>query len=174
MNKFFGAIRGKDFTMKVNGEGKIIEITGFNAMASSVADSMGLSGEKRENMLRVFGQQFNEKSVKEQFERFLFIFPDKQVKVGDSWEKSTASGGMLGGNYTSVYTVTDIEGEMVTLDESTSISSDNSLRKMEGKISGSITIDSRTGLIVNAEQDITGKVNEIKIKGKTRVKGKAN
>jgi hypothetical protein len=174
MNKFFGAIKGKDFTIKVNGEGKILEITGFEAIANSVADSMGLTGERRENMLMVFGKQFNEKSVKDQLERFLFIFPDKEVKVGDSWEKSNITGGMMGGTYSSVYTVTDIEGDMVTLEESTKIGSDKDPGKMNGKISGTLTIDSKTGLVVKADQDITGTINDTKINGKTRVKGKAN
>ncbi len=177
MNKFFGAIKKQEFTMKVNSEGSITEVTGFDQMAASIADSLGLQGASREQMLQAFSKRFNGDAVKEQMERFLFIFPDKQVKVGDSWTKSSSQKGLMDAKYNSVYKVTDIEGEMVTVEELTTINSANPQTELAGEIKGELVIDSRTGLVVNADQDIKAntkeKGNTVKITGKTKVKGKA-
>lgn len=177
MNKFFGAIKKQEFTMKVNSEGSITEVTGFDQMAASIADSLGLQGASREQMLQAFSKRFNGDAVKEQMERFLFIFPDKEVKVGDSWTKSSSQKGLMDAKYNSVYKVTDIEGEMVTVEELTTINSANPQTELTGEIKGELVIDSRTGLVVNADQDIKAntkeKGNTVKITGKTKVKGKA-
>lgn len=177
MNKFFGAIKQQKFTMMVNSEGSIIEITGFDQMAASIADSLGLQGASREQMLQAFRKRFNGEAVKEQMERFLFIFPDKEVKVGDSWTKNSTQKGVLDAKYSSVYKVTDIEGDMVTVVELTTIDSGNPQSTLNGEIKGELIIDSRTGLVVNADQDIKAntkeKGNTVKITGKTKVKGKA-
>lgn len=177
MNQFFGAIKQQKFTLKVNAEGSITEITGFDEMAASIADSLGLQGASREQMLQAFSKRFNGDAVKEQMERFLFIFPDKEVKVGDSWTKSSSQKGLMDAKYNSVYKVTDIEGDMVTLEELTTINAAHPQTALTGNIKGELIIDSRTGLVVNADQDIKANTKEkgveVKITGKTKVKGKA-
>jgi hypothetical protein len=177
MNKFFGAVKKQEFTMKVNPEGRITEVEGFDKMADSIADSLGLQGTNRDQMLQAFKKQFNADAAKEQMERFLFIFPDKEVKVGDSWTKSSSQRGIMDAKYSSVYKVTDIEGDMVTVDEITTINAGSSGSDLNGQIKGELVIDSRTGLVVKASQDLkanaTDKAVPVKIIGKTKIKGQA-
>lgn len=177
LNRLFGAIKGQQFLMKVDPEGKVVEITGFKEMGQSIADSLGLDKEKKEEMMKSFSQQFNETSMKEQFERVLYIFPNKEVKVGDSWEKKTVTSGPMAGNYNSTYTVKDIEGDMVTLEEVTKIESDNEQMKLKGEQTGTLVVDSKTGLVVTADMDLTlastSAGTKIDMKGKTKIKGKA-
>lgn len=177
MNKILGAIKGRQFTMKVNAEGKVLEVEGFENMAQSIIDSLDIGVEMREQMIQQFDKQFNEQSVKDQFERILYIFPNKEIKVGDSWEKKSSSLGIAKGLYNSVYTVTDIEGDMVTLDEKSTIKSDDEGAKMNGKVSSKIIVDSKTGLIVSADMDMTittqAEGQSFDIKAKTNIKGKA-
>ena len=177
VNKLFSAIKGRKFSMKVNAEGKVEEVTGFKEMAQSIMDSIGVDETMKEQMQEQFSKQFNENSMKDQFERVLYIFPNKEVKVGDSWQKTTTPGGALGGKYTSTYTVSEIEGDMVTLEEKSKIDGVSAEMNMKGDITGTLVIDSRSGLVVSADQDMDLKINadgkEIKMKGKTKIKGKA-
>jgi hypothetical protein len=177
LNSLFGAIKGKKFYMKVNAEGKVEEITGIKEMAQSIVDSMGVDEKMKEQMQQQFSKQFNETSMKDQFERVLYIFPNKEVKVGDSWQKTTTPGGAMGGKYTSTYTVTEIEGDMVTLEEKSKIDGASEAMNMKGDITGTLVIDSKSGLVVSADQDMDLKMStegkEIKMKGKTKIKGKA-
>lgn len=177
MNRLFGAISGQRFVMKVNNEGKIEEITGFKEMAGAIADSLRLEGEERQEMMGKFEQNFSEKAIKGQFERILYIFPNKEVKVGDTWEKSTNVAGQMGGKYISTYKVKEIEGDMVTLEEKTKIEGETEGMEISGNVSGVLVVDSKSGLMVNADQDIIIKMNKagakITLNAKNKIKGKA-
>lgn len=172
-----GAIKGRRFTMKVNAEGRVEEVTGFQGMAEAIADSLQLGEKEKAQMMTTFEQQFNEKEIKGQFERVLYIFPNKEVKVGDSWEKTTSAGKQLGGGtYTSTYTVKDIEGDMVTLEEKSKITAPAGGEGLSGDVTGILVVDSKSGLVVNAEQEMSLKTKsqgvEVEMKGKSKVKGK--
>jgi hypothetical protein len=177
LNSIFGAIKGRKFTMKVDEEGKVQEVTGFENMAKMIVDSIGLGEDEKQEMIKKFEGQFNAKNMQGQFDRFLYIFPNKEVKVGDTWQKKSDVSGPAAGKYNSTYKVTDIEGDMVTLDESTKMESEEEKVKMKGNITGSIVVDSKTGLIVSADQEmnITTETNgmSMEMKGKTKIKGKA-
>ncbi len=178
IQKMFGAIRGQRFTLKVNQEGQITDVRGFENMAENIADSLGLDEKERAEMLQGFKGQFNQSEMKQSLERFWYIFPNKEVKVGDSWEKLTESGGKMPAKYRSTYTVKEIEGDMVTLDEVSKIESkENEEIALTGEITGTIVVDSRSGLVVTANQDMDMKASakgmSFDIKGKSRIKGKA-
>lgn len=177
INSILGAIKGRKFTMKVNAEGRIEEVAGLAGMAQAIVDSTGVDEKMKEQMKQEFDKQFNEKNVKEQFERVLYIFPNKEVKVGDTWQKTTTPGGPMGGKYTSTYKVTDIEGDMVTLEENSKIEGLSTEMNMKGTIAGSLVVDSRSGLVVSANQDMNMTINtegkEVKVVGKTKIKGVA-
>ena len=97
--------------------------------------------------------------------------------MGDSWQKTTTPGGVMGGKYTSTYTVSEIEGDMVTLEEKSKIDGTSDALNMKGDITGTLVVDSKTGLVVNADQDMeittTKAGTSMKMKGKTKIKGKA-
>lgn len=178
LNSLLGAVKGRKFTLKVNAEGEVLEVTGLKDMAQSITDSMSYLDEKqKQEMMSKFTQQFNDQNIKDQFERVLYIFPNKEVKVGDSWQKTTKPGGMMGGQYNSTYTVKEIEGDMVTLEEKSTVDGTSEAMKMSGDISGTMVVDSKSGLVVSGEQEmkITTSTNgaNIKLNGKTKIKGKA-
>lgn len=177
VNAALAAIKGRQFRMKVNAEGKVEEISGLKGMAGAIADSLGLDEKQKQLMAARFDQQFNDKEVQGQFEQVFNILPNKEVKVGDSWKKTINAGSMFRGSaMTSTYTVDEIEGDMVTLEEKTQVQP-NGQTGMSGTISGTLVVDSRTGLVVNADRDITLSMTqggkEVTMKGKSKIKGKA-
>lgn len=180
INKIFGSIKGRKFQLKVNAEGKVLEVTGFKEMAQAMIDSMGgpLGPEEKEKMRESFEKQFNDEGVKSQFERVLYIFPNKEVKVGDSWQRNSTPGGSVPISYNSTYTVKEIEGDMVTLEEKSIVGSSDEKIKMDGTVTGTMVVDSRSGLIVTCNQEMNMKVDAngmaMETKSKTRIKGKAN
>jgi Family of unknown function (DUF6263) len=177
LNSLFGAIKGQRFSMKVDAEGKVLDVSGFENMANTIVDSMSLDEEHGRQLKEKFNQQFNSDKMKGQFGRIFYIFPNKQVKVGDSWQKNSDVKGEMAGTYNSTYKVTDIEGDMVTLAEDTKVESSQEKMKLNGKVKGTIVVDSRSGLVVNADQDINMTMEaagkSFEIKAKTKIKGKA-
>lgn len=177
INKVFAAMRHQKFIMIVNAEGSIIDVSGFDRIGSTIADSLGLEGQSREQLLAQFGSQFNGDEIKGQFERFWGIFPDKDVKVGDSWNKTAVLKGKMPGTYSSTYKVKDIEGDMVTIEEKTKVESKENSVGIKGDIEGTLVVDSRSGLVVTADQDMnlsaSGGGMNFDLKGKAKTKGVA-
>jgi hypothetical protein len=138
---------------------------------------MHLDANERAEMGKQFEKQFNADQIREQMERFWYIFPNKEVKIGDSWQRNNELKGDMPGTYKSTYTVKEIEGDMVTLDEVTHVESNVEKMKLNGDITGTIVVDSKIGLVVVADQDMKIKAEaegmSFEVRGKTKVKGKA-
>jgi hypothetical protein len=137
-----------------------------------------MSETEKQNMRQQFDKQFSDEGMKGQFERVLYIFPNKEVKVGDSWTKETVAGNDVRAKYNSTYTVSEIEGDMVTLKEKSKISSSDEKMELTGDVDGTIVVDSRSGLVVNSTQNMDMNIKaggmSMGMKGITKVKGKAN
>lgn len=178
MNKIVGMLVGKEFIIKVNDEGKVLEVTGFKEILSDMMDSMGMKGEAKEQAMAGMGDQFSEQSIKDQFAQVFNIFPNKEVKVGDSWEKNYTTGGKMGSTHNTTYTVKEIEGDHVSLSTKTKMSSREDGENIEGTQTGNIIVDSKTGLMISGDfdQDIRVKTEgqNINVTGKGKIKGKAN
>lgn len=178
MNKLFSGIKGKKFTMKVNKEGEVIEVLGFDKIAEAMADSMGLPEEGREKMKEMAAQRFNGDDIKKNFSQLFYIFPNKEVKIGDSWEKDFQIGsGEMPAKYNTTYTVKDIEGDIITLNAKTDIESGSEAIKIKGEQTGKLLVDSKSGLVLNADFDMDLKTSvagkTMDLKGKGKIKGKA-
>ncbi len=175
MSKLFHSIKGQKFTMKVNAEGKVLEVSGMEEMAKNIIDSLEMGDEFKETMNNSFKQQFNDASMKEQFERAFFIFPGKEVKVGDSWVKESSVPGGGAGSVKTTYTVDEIEGDMVILDMKSKIGGPDA-GKTYGTQSGKMTVDSRSGLIMESDLDMNIEAQEegasVKMVGKIRIRGR--
>lgn len=177
INKMFKGIIGKKFTMKVDEDGKVLEVTGFNKLFSDMVDSMGVDDEAKEKMMQGLSQQVNDEEIKDQFAQIFYIFPGKAVKPGDSWTISHETKGKMPAKYITTYKVKEIEGDMITLSTETKIESGEETFKIEGDQNGAMIVDSRTGLVVTADfkQDITFSSSGLSftMKGKGRIKGTA-
>lgn len=177
INKMFHAIKGQQFEMVVTKEGKVVEVSGLEKIADNIMASVDMGEEFKAGMDASFKQQFNDASMKEQFERAFFIFPNKEVKVGDSWIKEhSAPGGGNAGSFKTTYTVEEIEGDMVTLDVKSSFSGVEQQGNVKGTQQGTMTVDSRSGLIVESDLDLSMDASEggqtMKMKGKIRIRGR--
>lgn len=157
MNRIFGAMVGKSFTMKVSPEGKVIAITGLNEMGDAMVNSIGMDDAAKMRARQMFDQQFNEENMKQTFSQAFDIFPNKEVKVGDKWEKTLTMNGAMRADAKTVYTVKDIKEDEVTLDAA----SDIDMAGNKIKQTGTMQIDPNTGLVTkaNLEQTMTGTVN---------------
>lgn len=174
MKRIFSGIVGKSFSMKVDHEGNVLEVSGFREIFESMLNNIDMDEKQKAEGKAALEDQFNEQGVKDQFAQLFTIFPNKEIKTGDTWERSYTTGGKMPGKYTTHYTVKGIEGDHVTLAAETKIESNGDI-KIKGSQTGDIIADIKSGMIVNAqyEQDIETTVMGMAIKmvGKGKVKG---
>lgn len=177
MTRMFQGLVNKKFTVKINEEGKVLKVQGFDRIIDGMVDSLGLTGQEKATALLSLKSQFSDQVIKDQFAQMFYIFPNKEVKVGDSWEKSYETGGNLGAGYTTTYTVKEIEGTHVTLSTDTKITGKEGGNEMNGVQTGNLIVDSKTGLMINGDfkQDIksSSKGKPVTVKGNVKVKGSA-
>jgi Family of unknown function (DUF6263) len=176
MKKIFTGIRGKAFTMKVDEEGKVLSVDGFDQIINSMVDSAGVNEDMKLQMKASLQDQFNEQELKDQFAHAFMIFPGKSIKPGDSWQKEYRRGGKIPANFSTTYTVKTMSEGQVTLDAKTIIGSAGEEMEVKGEQSGTLLVASKTGLVINAEfiQEIDAKTPDfgIKVHVKGKIKGK--
>ena len=171
MSDMFYAMKGKSFTMKVNASGEVVEISGLEEMQQAMIDGLKANTEKRPYFEAGFKSQFNEENLRQLFSQAFNIFPNKPVRVGDSWNKvMSINNGMTKINTT--YTVKAIEPGSITLDASSTFD----MMGSTGIQQGSFEINPQTGLITHAEytQTFEGPMKMVTttvIKGRERVGG---
>ncbi|HEU4471153.1 MAG TPA: DUF6263 family protein, partial [Flavisolibacter sp.] len=143
MQGMFGAMKGKSFTLKVDAEGNILSVEGITEMAEAMVSSMKVDESLKAGMRQMFVAQFNDESMKQNFAPAFNIYPNKPVKVGDSWDKKVTlqMGGSMSFNTT--YTVKKIEGDNVTVGSKSSIN----IQGVTGDQTGEFVIDAKTGLM---------------------------
>lgn len=176
MARVFSGIKGKKFDMQVDEEGKVLSVSGFDAIINGMIDSTGVEGDMRLQMQASLSDQFNEQAIKDQFAQVFTIFPNKKVKVGDNWEKSFEMGGKMPAKFSTVYTVKQIEGDQLTLDAKTAISPSGDQAELKGTQTGILLVDGKTGLVRSADftqhMETTVQGMDLKIAGKGKIKGK--
>jgi len=150
MSAMFGALKGKSFIIKVDKEGKVTEVAGLQEIADAMVNSMKVKEEMKPMVRQAFTQQFNEQNIKEIFSQSFNIFPNKPVKVGDSWEKKVAGSSTMPMDVTTTYTVKSIEETLVNLDAKSKMNFTGG-GNMSGEQTGTMKVDAKTGLVVDAE-----------------------
>ena len=176
-SKFGEVMKGKKFVMKVDKDGKVIDLSGLDQIFSSLPSSNGMDSAERNKALRSLKEQINGKETSDQFTELFSIFPEKEVKIDDTWEKDFEMTGKIPTKNHTVYKVKDIDGDMVTISSKTKIESSDENIKIDGTKNGIVIVDSRSGLVVNADYDyeitFTASGFSFTMKGKEKVKGTA-
>lgn len=166
-SRMFSIIKGKSFTMQVNGKGEVVSVSGFDKIGEAVINEMNLPEQSKPMMRQNFQKQFNDDAAKQMFSQAFEIYPNKFVKVGDSW-KSNSSLAVLKREVATVYTVKNIRGNRVF------INGESKLKSSDGRNTGTQTskliIDSRTGLMIDGIFD--QKSNEGGLNTRSRITGK--
>jgi len=172
ISKMFAAIKGKSIMLKVDDKGTIRSITGFDEISKAMANAVPLPEEVKAKMMESFREQFNDDAAKQMFAQTFAIFPDKKVKLGDSWEKASIVGTpAMKQEATTTYTVSKINGNRVTLDTKSKLRVQGGDNDASGTQVGQLIVDARTGLVLNGsfEQNLKGNG---KIVGRGKITGK--
>jgi len=165
MQRLFSKIKGSSFTMKVDEKGNIQSVTGFDEIINSIIGAAGLNKEMELQMRASLNDQFSEQELKNQLAPVFAIFPDHAIKQGDKWQRKYGIGGKIPADFTTTYTVKQIEGDHVVLDAESVIGPTGEGIQIKGKQSGNLLVHSKTGLVLNAEfkQEMETNANDLQV-----------
>jgi len=84
-SKTFGQIIGKKFEVTISPKGRVLDIKGFKEILSSLENSSSDPTTKK-----LIESTFDEKKMISNFESSYRLFPEKPIKIGDTWaQKNT-------------------------------------------------------------------------------------
>ncbi|MGZ5211439.1 MAG: DUF6263 family protein [Kaistella sp.] len=155
------ALVGNKLNMKMSDAGKVISITGFDAVYSKIGASVGgviKDAKQKTAFVNSFKESFNEKILKDQFTKNLLLIPAKGVKIGEKWsqsENATPDGKI---KLTTTYTLKSVGDGVAVISvgggipkKSDKKTQEGITRSMSSELSqnGTITLDQNTGWIKN-------------------------
>lgn len=155
------ALVGNKLNLKMDQNGKVISITGFDPIYSKVTASVGSvikDAKQKTAFANSFKESFNEKVLKDQFSKNLILIPAKGAKIGDKWsesENATPNGKI---KLTTNYILKSVDNGVATIavnggipKKSDKKTQQGVTRSMSSELSqnGIITLDQNTGWIKN-------------------------
>ncbi len=174
-------IEGKSIVLLVNKKYEIEEVIGFNEMAYGDSLEMEVYDEQTKKM-------FSKEQLNSMMGIMFQVYPDKPVKVGESWEREALTGmAGLKMNMKNRYKLLEVKDNIATIQLRSSYKGKGKIEQtgmelemdMDGEQKGTITIDLRTGYLKSADQtmdvdaraNIMGQKIPYKVTGHTKMKG---
>ena len=156
IGKFFSAMIDVPIGITFAPEGKVKGVSGFEKIADEITKAMG-SNAAANGMANMMKEQFSEEMMKQSMEQSFNVYPDKPVKIGDSWTKS-ASVPMKPLDIKSeiVYTLKSIDKNNALVGIAADLKMDSSPNtaasmNLKGTQTGTMTIDLKSGIIKSSE-----------------------
>lgn len=146
--RIFYGMKGKTINLYVDGAGKIVKVTGQAEMNEAVKKSMNMPAEYDQVIDGLLSQQSNDETLKQQYQSLIFVLPKRELKTGDTWQGTEQDEHF---KYNFTYTVTSIQGDVVTLDFKGPLSSTDSTTVVGGQKSGQLIVNRKTSLITKSD-----------------------
>jgi len=169
-------IVGKGFTAKMTKYGEVTEVTGVDELLNTIVTTLypGMDDETYiEETKKSFNSTFGDFALKSLVQLSTKIFPDKKVKIGDSWDIEATINTIEEINAKITYTLDKIENKTAYLSVKSEFSTDKSKVKdymgmamttdLTGTITGTIKVNMDNCFISEGEltQNLSGKMSVV-------------
>ena len=164
----YKSIIGKGFTTKMTKLGEVTEVNGIDKLIDSMVESMNSSNDESikanvDEAKESLKSSFGDKTIKLIIQQSTRIFPDKNVKVGDSWEIGNTINSVVEIDTKTVYTLDKVEDKIAYISVKSEYKTDSSkpsdymgmemTTDITGVMLGTIKVDTRNCLL--SEGDLT-------------------
>ncbi|NVK26611.1 MAG: hypothetical protein HWE14_01140 [Flavobacteriia bacterium] len=161
-----------DFTLSLEDNAKVVEMTGTDELASSIIAHLGaFNSDDSEIALENLEESLTSESFLREYSPCLIEFPEEEVGVGDSWTEFVSATALNSFTVEETYTVKEItetevvlqvRGKIRTLEdaEPSEMGWMKMKQNLRGSKAGTIRIDRAKGLVLSAdfEQSLTGEL----------------
>ncbi|SES25033.1 DUF6263 family protein [Pedobacter rhizosphaerae] len=184
----FKGIKGATFNMVMAPDGTVKSLTGVDQMLNSMASKMSKDTAMVNNIKMQLSKQFNAASLTQTMETSLKIYPEKAIKIGESWVINSQSKLMMPIETSTKYTLKEVKDGIAYLKVSGSLTSKGSFETMGNKMetdlsgtnSGDAELDIKSGLILKSHirTELIGKMKamgqdiDFELQGINKVVGK--
>ena len=172
MSSILAEMLTHSFEVKMSPDGSIIEIKNLEEMFASIFDSFeDIPEMQRMQLSEQLQQSYGEDSFKGNIELVTAIFPDKDVKVNDTWSNSVKLRSGMNMVLNNEYTLTELNDEYALIDVTSTSKTEEqddfqningmpAKYNLNGTMKATIKVDSKTGwiLLSDMHQEIKGAI----------------
>lgn len=172
----YKSIIGKGFTTKMTKYGEVIEVSGVDDLIDTMVKSMNpdITDETYiEDTKKSFKSTFGDSALKSLVQQSTKIFPENNIKVGDSWDIENTINSIVEINTKTTYTLDKIENKIAHISVKSDFTTDSSKTNdymgmdmttdLSGKMTGTIRVDTTNGFLSEGEmtQNMSGKMSVV-------------
>ena len=188
----YAALKDASFTFIMSDRGEVTELSGIDELIDKVlAQITGYDKTNQEIIVTSIKKQFNRKTMTENMEKLIMVYPEKKIKTGQTWEFNSTSTFMMPMNINTSYKLTEISNNTAYVELSSTFLPNEDAEPFEvgyvsmsydlkGDQEGEMQVDLANGMIKSAEinQKFEGTITMNKdktwpIKAKSTVKVKS-
>jgi len=163
--KMFSTLIGKPFTVVFSPDGSVKSVSGMGAIIESMLGAISSDGQVAAQMGGLMTQQFSDESMRKMFEQSFNFYPEKAVKVGDSWNTEiTMPINNINFDIKTRNTLKEVSNNMATIEVTSDFDMDMGEGKLPGTQTGTMIVDTTTGMPVTSDVSLN-------IKGSIKVQG---
>jgi len=170
----FSGLKNSSFSMLLGSNGSIKSVSGIEKMVDSMAAKMTSDTAQLKQFKLSLNKQFNGEVIRQTMESSLKIFPEKAVKVGESWVVNTKMQITMPIEASTTYTLKEIKENVATLSIKGNLVSKGDFETMGNKMQtdlkglniGDAQVDIKTGIILSSH-------TRIELYGKMKVANQA-
>jgi len=184
----FAGLKNAAFTMLMSPNGTIKQVSGVDKMVNDMAAKIAADTTQLNQIKISLSKQFNDAVIKQTMESSLKIFPDKAVKIGESWTVSSKVQITMPIESSTVYTLKEIKDGFATLTIKGTLSSKGEFESLGSKMQtdlkginvGDAQVELKTGMILSSHTrlELYGKMTagaqavDFELEGINKVTGK--
>jgi len=154
----FSGLKGASFYMTISPSGTIKTVAGIDQMLDNMAIRMTNDTSQVKQIKNALSKQFSNEIVKQTMESSFKIYPDKPVKIGDSWTVDTKMQMSMPIETITQYTLKEVKDGIAILSVKGTLVSKGNFEAMGNKMetdlqgtnSGETSIDIKTGIVLNS------------------------
>jgi len=167
LTSIMGAIVGQSFTIVVTSEGKVKEIKGADEFLNRIQGEINTlsDAQTRATVEASLKSQYSAEALKANMENSFYMYPDKPVGIGDTWQRRTALNQAFPMIVNTIYTLKERKDGIAVIDifamiqtDKTAGPSEMGTMKMQYNMSGSVTgtmeIQESTGWTNRSNQNL--------------------
>ncbi len=168
-SQIMSGIIGQSFNIKMSRSGKILEISGIEAMWEAAFEEQSISESQKAQIMSQLNQTYGSDAIKGNIEMVTAIFPEEKVSPNDQWTNEIKINSGAKAIASNTYTYDGInnnlhqisgQGTISTAEEGSKINTNGMelTMNLNGTMQAAIAVDTSTGWIVEAKinQDIEG------------------
>ena len=159
--KMFKALINSPFIVVFEPGGSVKSVTGMDVIIEKMIAAVSADGQIAAQMGAQMSQQFSGESMKNMFGQVFNFYPENAVKIGDSWNvENTMLMNNINLGIKSKNTLKGINANKATIEVAGDIDMDMEGGKLSGKQTGTMIVDTVTGMPATTElsQNMKGSI----------------